>query len=338
MSSQLLVHFDPSLKIIVACDASPYGIGAVLSHQMPDGSEKPVAFASRTLANAERKYSQIEKEGLACIFAVKRFHQYLCGHHFLLQTDHKPLLSLFNETKAVPPLASSRIQRWALTLASYEYTITGRRSAQHANADAMSRLPLPEKPQHTPVPTELVLMLECMEDAPVTAVHIAAWTRRDPILAKVLQCMMQGWPKQVDDMLKPYSTRQLELSVQDGYLLWGERIVVPPQARKGVLIELHGGHPGASRMKRLARSLVWWPGMDMEIESMVRHCQDCQQSQPAPPAAPLHPWQWPTRPWSRLHVDFAGPLEGKMFLVVIDAHSKWLEVFPMTSATAFTTI
>ena len=139
----------------------------------------PVAFASRTLTNAEKKYSQIEKEGLACIFAVKSFHQYLSRHHFILRTKHKPLLSLFNEVKAVPPLASSRIQRWALTLASYKYTIIGCRSVLHANADAMSCLPLPEKPRHMPVPTELVLMLECMDEALVTAVHIAAWTRQD---------------------------------------------------------------------------------------------------------------------------------------------------------------
>ena len=71
---------------------------------------------------------------------------------------------------------------------------------------------------------------------------------------------------------------------------------------------------------------------------MVKVCDPCQQSQPLPTAAPLHPWQWPTRPWSRLYIDYAGPLEGKMFLVVIDAHSKWIEVFPMSSATALTTV
>ena len=114
--------------------------------------------------------------------------------------------------------------------------------------------------------------------------------------------------------------------------------MVPPPGQESVLIELHGGHPGVSRMKSLARGLVWWPGMDQEIESMVRHCSDCQQNRPLPPSAPLHPWCWPTRPWTRLHMDFAGPIEGKMFLVVIDAHSKWIEVFPMATATALTTI
>ena len=123
LSSQLLVHFDPNLEIHLACDASSYGIGAVLSHKMPDGSEKPVGFVSRTLTDAEKKYSQIEKEGLACVYGVTRFHSYLFGHRFKLQTDHKPLLTLSNESEAVSPQASGRIQRWALTLPSYEYTI-----------------------------------------------------------------------------------------------------------------------------------------------------------------------------------------------------------------------
>ena len=106
LSSQLLVHFHPNLEIHLACDASSYGIGAVLSHKMPDGSEKPVGFISRTLTDAEKKYSQIEKEGLACVYGVTHFHSYLFGHHFKLQTDHKPLLTLFNESKAVSPQAS----------------------------------------------------------------------------------------------------------------------------------------------------------------------------------------------------------------------------------------
>ena len=120
--SLLLVHFDPELEIRLACDASDYGIGAVLSHRFPDGSEKPVVFMFRTLNKAEKKYSQIEKEGLACVAGATCFHSYLYGHHFILQTDHKPLLMLFNEDKLVPQQASNRIQRWAWKLAAYEYT------------------------------------------------------------------------------------------------------------------------------------------------------------------------------------------------------------------------
>ena len=79
---------------------------------------------------------------------------------------------------------------------------------------------------------------------------------------------------------------------------------------------------------------MWWPGMDADIEGMVRGCENCQAVQSMPPLAPLHPWKWPTRPWSRLHLDFASPFQGKMLLVLVDAHSKWLEVFITSSATS----
>ena len=93
LSSKVLVHFNPQLPVVLACDASSYGIGGVLAHKMPDGTEKPIGFASRTLFVAEQQYSQIEKEGLSCVFGVRRFHAYLIGHHFTLITNHKPLLS-----------------------------------------------------------------------------------------------------------------------------------------------------------------------------------------------------------------------------------------------------
>ena len=234
-SSQLLVRFDPTLEIRLACEASAYGIGAVLSHVMPDGSEKPIGFVSRTLTDAEKKYSQLEKEGLACVYGVKCFHSYLFGHKLVLQTDHQPLTTLFNETKSIPVQASSRIQRWALLLVSYEYTIVFRSTSKHANADAMIRLPLPDKPTSTPVPAELVLMIEKLDEAPITSTQIANWTKKDPVLAKVSQYIQLGWSSQVDNALKPYWNRRFELSTHAGCVLWGVRVVVPPQDRQTVL-------------------------------------------------------------------------------------------------------
>ena len=100
---------------------------------------------------AEEKYAQLEKEGLACVFGVKRFHSYLYGCKFLLEMDHKPLLGLMGEKKAIPPQASARIQRWALTLAAYEYTLVYRSTGAHGNADAMSRPPLNYQPAAVPL-------------------------------------------------------------------------------------------------------------------------------------------------------------------------------------------
>ncbi len=141
-SDKTLAHFDPEKELILACDASPYGLGVVLSHKFEDGAEKPIAYASRTLAPAEKRYSQLDKEGLAIIFGVKRFHQYLVGRHFLIQSDHKPLEHLFKETKGVPTLASARLQRWALT---YDYTITYKHSIATQMCLADCRYPILQK-------------------------------------------------------------------------------------------------------------------------------------------------------------------------------------------------
>ena len=332
-----IAHFDPELPLTLACDASGYGLGAVLAHKLPDklpdGSEKPIGFASRTLSPAERNYSQLEKEGLSCIFGIKKFHEYLFGHPFELVTDHKPLLGLLKEDRPTSAQASARIKRWSLFLSSYEYTLTFRNTLAHANADALSRLPLPVAPAtETPQP-ELVLLTEHLAESPISASDIRMWTARDPKLSRVLQYVQQGWPNNVEPDLERYTSKQLELSVYEGCLLWGNRVIVPPAGREAVLQELHEGHPGMTKMKALARMYVWWPGINAEIEKSVRLCAECQEVQSSPPAAPLHPWKWPTRPWVRLHLDFAGPFQGKMFFILIDAHSKWIEA-TCTSSTS----
>ena len=115
------MHYDPKLPLILECDASPYGVGAELSHQFPDGVECPIAYASRSLNNADKNYSQIEKEGLAIIFGLSKFNMYLHGRRFILCTDHKPLLKIFVPDSATPVLAAACLQRWSLLLAAHHY-------------------------------------------------------------------------------------------------------------------------------------------------------------------------------------------------------------------------
>ena len=116
----------------------------------------------------------------------------------------------------MPPLASARIKRWPLILVAYDYTIQYKPGTDHANADLLSRLPLPDPPKKILKPAEMVLLMETLDSSPVTARHVRTWTDRDPLLSKVRSLTQQGWTPQTEEELKPYQKRREELSVQDG--------------------------------------------------------------------------------------------------------------------------
>ena len=319
-----LAHYNPELPMVLAADASAYGVGAVISHKFLDGSERPVAFASRTLSTSEKNYAHVEKEALSLIFGVRKFHQnnahvekealslifcvrkfhqYLYGHQFTLVTDHKPVTAILGPKQGIPPLAAARMQRWALLLSDYSYNICLRPPTAHANANGLSRLPI-ESNSQLGNPTEASLFnIAQIHALPVQVSEIESATRTDPILSKILACLQHGWPPSVQDALMPFWRRKDELMVEGECILWGMRVVSPSKWRDKVLDELHKGHPGVVRMKTLARSHIWWPKMDSAIEERAKSCTPCQHNKHLPTKAPLHNWPWPTAPRERIHID-----------------------------------
>ena len=136
-----LIHYDPKKPTTLAADASSYGIGDVISQCAPDGTEQPIAFASKSLTSTEKNYSQVEKEELSIIFGARELHQYLSGRHFQLTSDHKPLLAIVSPEKSLPVMTLQRLQWWALIMMGYDNHIVYKKSADHANAGALSRSP-----------------------------------------------------------------------------------------------------------------------------------------------------------------------------------------------------
>ena len=180
----VLMNHDPAFPLILACDASAYDLSADLSHKLPDGSERPVAFASRTLNSAEVNYSQIDKEATSIVWGVKKFNTYLYGNDFTLITDHKLLIFIFNPKKAPSATTGTRLQRYALFLSGYVYNIQYKNTKAYGNCDCLLRIPLPETEVHMVDVTDLYLN-SLMNNLPVSSSQIANKTRNDPILSQV---------------------------------------------------------------------------------------------------------------------------------------------------------
>ncbi|XP_053698952.1 uncharacterized protein K02A2.6-like [Sabethes cyaneus] len=334
-SDKILVHYDPRLPLILATDASPYGVGAVLSHQYSDGSEKPIQYASKTLNKTQQNYSQIDKEAYAIVFGIQKFYQYLYGHRFILITDNKPLSRILSPEKGLPVLSALRMQHYAVFLASFDYEIRFRTSKESANADCMSRLPINDNGNKSWIEEVDLIELNQIETLPVTVEDLAKNTRLDANVRTLLEGLRSG--RSVEPHNR-FGIEQNQFSIQKGCIMKGIRVYIPPLLRRRVLDELHIGHFGVSRMKSLARSYCWWESIDKDIEDLSRDCVECASVRKNPPRISSHCWERPSEPFERIHVDYAGPFLGLNFLVIVDAHTKWPEVKIIPDMTADTTI
>ena len=182
------MYYDPDLPIRVAADASTYGLGAVLSHVLRDGTEHPIAYVSRTLTLSEKNYTQVEIEALAIVFGVRKFHQYIYGRRFTLVTDHNPLLTIFGPKTGIPSLAAARMQRWSFLLSAYQYDIIFKPTV----------LPQEATPQAEPNEVSL-LNLGQVHNLPIPSTQVQRATRDDPFLSKVYSFVRDGWPGHVDN-------------------------------------------------------------------------------------------------------------------------------------------
>uniref|UniRef100_A0A3B5PS62 Gypsy retrotransposon integrase-like protein 1 n=1 Tax=Xiphophorus maculatus TaxID=8083 RepID=A0A3B5PS62_XIPMA len=302
LNSPVLALFDPSLPTIVTTDASDYGLGDVLTQIHPDNTERTVAFASRTLTSTERKYSTVEKEALACVWAVEKWRSYLWGRRFTLRTDHQALTTLL-ATKGIGR-AGMRVARWSARLLCFTYDLEYRPGSQNQAADCLSWLPLPM--DSTPV-DEPDMVASIVSALSVTEFTSASSQCHELTLLRGQ--IEKGWPKckkDVDPVLIPYFHIRNELSASQDLVMRGEhRYIVPVALRATVIHRAHETHQGVVRTKQRLRDLYWWPQMDKMVQSVISSCMTCQMNdksaQTAP--APLQPIELPNRPWEKVALD-----------------------------------
>ena len=331
--SQALTAFTGHHKLILETDGSPIGAGAVLL-QVENGIEKPIAFASRKLSGAELNYSQIDREALSAVFGCLKFKYFLLGRNFDLRVDHKPLLGLFGKGKRVPVNANARVQRWALLLSQFSYDMYHKSGASNVVADMLSRLPIKDGPV-VPTPIEYIKLIDTV-DSVVSFKNLQKESINDPEINSLMKKLRFGWKTGSGDC-REFAPYKHDLSLYNGVVLYNNRVLVPANLRKNTLKVLHMGHNGIVAMKVEARTRVWWPGINQDIEEVTKGCPECSGNFKSKPGQYMS-WPFPRKPWSRLAIDYCGPIDGKMFLIIVDAYTKFIDVHYTKSATSLATI
>ncbi|GFT05961.1 uncharacterized protein K02A2.6 [Trichonephila clavipes] len=207
-----------------------------------------------------KKYSQIDKEALSIVWAVRKFYLYLKSRRFTLITDHKPLIAIFGSKRGLPVLAATRLLHYALILQSFEFDIIFRKTIEHGNADFLSRLP--KTSEELEVKDDItIFQMSQIEALPVTSKELRQETSKDIELGPLLRALREG---------KDLQGREAQYTIEDGCIMYRQRVCIPRKFRKNVLEELHAGHLGIVKMKAIARSFVYWKNIDNDIEEAAK--------------------------------------------------------------------
>ncbi|XP_012940972.1 uncharacterized protein K02A2.6-like [Aplysia californica] len=342
-----MTYFDPNLLTEITVDASPFGLGCILS-QRDNNNVHIVAYASRALTDVESRYSQTEREALAVVWACEHFNLYLLGQHFTVISDHKPLEGIFNSTTS---RTSARIERWNLRLQPYDFTLRYQPGENNPD-DFLSRHPF-EKNNMTSFHMAKIaddyvnFMAGHSVPKAMTLEEIASASESDPTLQAVITSVQTDhWhtlPEITVDAAsyQVFKTVREELSVhKDGtILLRGTQIVIPRSLQQHVINIAHEGHQGIVKTKQLLREKVWFPHIDRQVENTVKSCLACLSTIPEHHSEPQRMTPLPTKPWSEVSIDFCGPFpSGDYLLVVIDDYSRFPEVEILSSTSARATI
>ncbi len=331
----VLAFYDPEKPIKIRTDASKNGIGAVLL-QLHQEEWKPVAYASRPMTSSEQNYAQIEKELLGIVFGAHRFHQYIYGAQVFAETDHKPLIPLFRKPLADCPI---RIQRMMLKLQKYDLDVSYVPGKQLITADTLSRATEKGTPEEEmeilslEVEFHVYTVLNTMPIADYRVEEVKEETAKDEEMIKLKNTVLSGWPaskSDCDPAVVEYWNVRDELSVAEGLILKGSRIVIPKSLRSKMLKKIHEGHLGIEKCRRRGRESMYWPGLNKVVEEMVKNCPSCLKFGSQKAAEPLNPHEVPNRPWQRVGSDIF-TYRNKDYLVITDYYSFYPEVVNLTS-------
>ena len=335
-----LQHYNPNRPTKVSADACTHGIGGVLLQKDKDGW-KPVFYSSRSLTETEQRYAQIEKEALAMTWSCERFEDFLVGlKNFVVETDHKPLLSLM-KAKSLD-LLTPRIQRFRMRMLRFTYDIEFVAGKHLATADTLSRAPVAfpgkkeeEEERETQAFVNAVFSSIPASDQRLEEVKLAQ--QEDGECSQIINfCLQDYWPDRAQHDLQKYYVERHSLTVVKGILLHGNRLVIPQALRKDMLDRVHQGHQGIVKCRALARSCIWWPGMSKDVGLLVDNCPACEKFRQVPPQ-PLIPTPTPDYAWQQVGSDLFEWL-GEHYLLIVDYYSRWIEISHLTSLTSASVI